>query len=148
QIQRGHVRVVRIVEPGSGAQQATWRCRMRVFFHLLRQIATGPGAWQGKLRAIILRRGAPPAMALCAMQVNAGAQPTTTPAKSPWGKTNDGAVEIYTLTNVHGVEARVTTYGATLVSLKAPDRAGQLQNIVLGFDRLEAYLAGVPYYGA
>ena len=33
-------------------------------------------------------------------------------------------VEIYTLTNAHGVEARIMTYGATLVSLKTPDRAG------------------------
>jgi aldose 1-epimerase len=57
-------------------------------------------------------------------------------------------VDIYTLTNVHGVEARVATYGATLVSLKAPDRSGQLKNIVLGFDSLEPYLKGVPYYGA
>jgi aldose 1-epimerase len=57
-------------------------------------------------------------------------------------------VEIYTLSNVHGVEARIMTYGATLVSLKAPDRDGHLASIVLGFDTLEPYLAGVPYYGA
>jgi aldose 1-epimerase len=68
--------------------------------------------------------------------------------KSPWGKTSDGTVDIYKLTNVHGVEARISTYGATLVSLQAPDRAGQLKNIVLGFDSLEPYLKGVPYYGA
>lgn len=70
------------------------------------------------------------------------------PAKAPWGKMSDGTVDIYTLTNVHGVEARIATYGATLVSLKAPDRGGQLGNIVLGFDSLEPYLKGVPYYGA
>ena len=57
-------------------------------------------------------------------------------------------MEIYTLTNAHGVEARVMTYGATLVSLTAPDRSGHFKNIVLGFDTLEPYLAGVPYYGA
>lgn len=57
-------------------------------------------------------------------------------------------MDIYTLTNAHGVEARVISYGATLVSLKAPDRTGQLKNIVLGFDSLEPYLEGVPYYGA
>jgi aldose 1-epimerase len=57
-------------------------------------------------------------------------------------------VEIYTLTNVHGIEARIMTYGATIVSLKTPDRAGQLKNIVLGFDTLDPYLAGVPYFGA
>ncbi|HVO08009.1 MAG TPA: aldose epimerase family protein [Burkholderiaceae bacterium] len=58
-------------------------------------------------------------------------------------------VEIYTLTNAHGLEARITAYGATLVSLKTPDRDGHLQNIVLGFDNLASYLAAaVPYYGA
>jgi aldose 1-epimerase len=57
-------------------------------------------------------------------------------------------VEIYKLTNAHGVEARVMTQGATLVSLTAPDRSGRFKNIVLGFDSLEPYLAGVPYYGA
>jgi aldose 1-epimerase len=70
------------------------------------------------------------------------------PARSSWGRTGDGSVEIYTLTNVHGVEARITTYGATLVSLKAPDRAGHFKNIVLGFDTLEPYLGATAYYGA
>jgi aldose 1-epimerase len=57
-------------------------------------------------------------------------------------------VEVYSLTNSHGIEARVLTYGATLVSLKTPDRNGKLANIILGFDSLEPYLAGVPYFGA
>jgi aldose 1-epimerase len=57
-------------------------------------------------------------------------------------------VEIYTLTNAHGLEARIMTYGATIVSLKTPDRDGHLKSVVLGFDNLDAYLAGVPYYGA
>lgn len=56
-------------------------------------------------------------------------------------------MEIYKLTNVHGVEARVMTYGATLVSLTAPDRAGHFKNIVLGFDSLEPYLAGADSAG-
>jgi aldose 1-epimerase len=69
-------------------------------------------------------------------------------AKSSWGPSGNGTVEIYTLTNVHGVEARIMTYGATLVSLTAPDRAGRFKNIVLGFDALEPYLAAGAYYGA
>jgi aldose 1-epimerase len=69
-------------------------------------------------------------------------------AKSSWGHTGDASVEIYTLTNVHGVEARIMTYGATLVSLKAPDRAGHFKNIVLGFDSLEPYLGATAFYGA
>ena len=69
-------------------------------------------------------------------------------ASASFGRAGDRNVEIYTLTNAHGLEARIMTYGAALVSLKTPDRAGRLQNIVLGFDALEPYLAGVPYFGA
>jgi aldose 1-epimerase len=68
--------------------------------------------------------------------------------KAPFGRVGDQPVDIYTLTNVHGIEARITTFGAAIVSLRTPDRAGQLRNIVLGFDSLDPYLAGVPYFGA
>lgn len=70
-------------------------------------------------------------------------------AKSPFGKTADGkAVDLYTLTAKGGVEAKISTYGATLVSLKVPDRAGKLANVVLGFDTVSPYVQGVPFYGA
>jgi aldose 1-epimerase len=65
-----------------------------------------------------------------------------------FGHAGDDAVRIYTLRNFHGIEARIMTYGASIVSLKTPDRNGHLQNIVLGFDALDSYLTGVPYYGA
>src|SRR5438105_257759 len=65
-----------------------------------------------------------------------------------FGRAGDANVQIFTLTNAHGLEARIMTYGATLVSLRTPDRAGHLQNIILGFDTIEPYLAGVPYFGA
>jgi aldose 1-epimerase len=68
--------------------------------------------------------------------------------QAPFGQIGDQPVEIYTLTNAHRIEVRTMTYGATIVSLKTPDRAGQLKNIVLGFDTLAPYLAGVPYFGA
>jgi len=89
-------------------------------------------------------------LAAVAMIVSANAKGTTAmPQKAPFGQTTDGtAVEIYTLTNKSGAEARIMTYGGTLVSLKVPDRNGQLGNVVLGFDSLDPYLAGVPYYGA
>jgi aldose 1-epimerase len=65
-----------------------------------------------------------------------------------FGRAGDANVQIYTLTNQHGIEARIMTYGATLVSLRTPDREGHFKNIVLGFDSVEPYLAGVPYFGA
>ena len=69
--------------------------------------------------------------------------------KAPFGHTAEGkSVDVYTLTNKNGVEARIMTYGATLVSLKVPDKNGHMGDVVLGFDKLDPYLAGVPYFGA
>jgi aldose 1-epimerase len=64
------------------------------------------------------------------------------------GRVGDEKVEIYTLTNAHGIEARIMTYGASIVSLKTPDRDGHFSNVVLGFGSLDPYVAGIPYYGA
>jgi len=80
--------------------------------------------------------------------VAASERPQRAIDKAPFGRAGEQPVEIYTLTNIHGIEARIMTYGATIVSLKTPDRAGQFRNIVLGFDSIDQYLAGVPYFGA
>ena len=67
----------------------------------------------------------------------------------PFGTTPDGrAVELFTLTNAHGIEVRAMTYGATIVSIKTPDRDGHLGDIALGFDSLSGYLTESPYFGA
>ncbi|HEX8774042.1 MAG TPA: aldose epimerase family protein [Pyrinomonadaceae bacterium] len=68
----------------------------------------------------------------------------------PFGKTADGTpVEIYTLTNAHGLEAQIMTYGGIVVSLKVPDRSGRMADVVLGYDTLEGYLKdNGPYMGA
>jgi aldose 1-epimerase len=88
-------------------------------------------------------------IALAAMTTACWAAKTPHVQQAPFGQTASGeAVQIYTLTNKHGIEARIMTYGGTLVSLKTPDRNGKLEDIVLGFDTLDPYLAGVPYYGA
>ena len=69
--------------------------------------------------------------------------------KEPFGKTRDGqAVDLYTFSNAHGMEVRAMTYGGIIVSLKVPDRVGKLDDVVLGFDSSEGYLAGHPYFGA
>ena len=54
-----------------------------------------------------------------------------------FGSTADGiAVGVYTLTNRKGIEIKVTNYGCTILSIKVPDRLGQFEDIVLGFDSL------------
>ena len=70
-------------------------------------------------------------------------------AKEPFGTTPDGqAVDIYTLHNDKGAEARIMTYGGILVSLKVPDKNGQLGDVVLGYDNLDSYVKNSPYFGA
>ncbi len=79
---------------------------------------------------------------------NQGGQAMTSVTKAAFGRTPDGtAVEIYTLT-AKGLRARIMTYGATLVSLEVPDKAGKLGDITLGCDDLAGYLKGVPYFGS
>lgn len=69
--------------------------------------------------------------------------------RSLFGKMPDGAaVELYTLTNAHGVKARITTYGATLTQLYVPDKNGKMGNVVCGFDNLEGYTKATAYFGA
>ncbi len=68
--------------------------------------------------------------------------------KEDFGKTASGqAVELYTLTNANGVEVKITTFGGIVTSLKVPDRQGKLDDVVLGFDTLDGYLKGHPYFG-
>jgi aldose 1-epimerase len=73
------------------------------------------------------------------------------PKVEEWGKTPAGEpVELYTLTNSKGAEARIMTYGGVVVSLKMPDRSGKLGDIVNGFDSLAGYVGQPPppYFGA
>jgi aldose 1-epimerase len=71
--------------------------------------------------------------------------------KESFGKTPGGKnVDIYTLRNTNGVEARIMTYGGVVVSFKVPDRNGNLGDVVLGLDSLDGYTKTPPppYFGA
>jgi aldose 1-epimerase len=70
--------------------------------------------------------------------------------KVPFGKTPDGTVvDLYTLTNSHGLVCKVITYGAIITELLVPDRIGKMGDIVLGLDSVDAYVRGnSPYLGA
>lgn len=72
-----------------------------------------------------------------------------TDTKTAWGMTPDGqTVELYTLRNSTGAEARIMNYGGVLVSLKVPDRTGALGDVVAGLDSFQDYLKPPPYFGA
>jgi len=66
----------------------------------------------------------------------------------PFGTSDGRPVELYVLTDASGMVAKVATYGATLTELDVPDRHGGLDDVVLGFDRLDGYLGKEPYFGA
>ena len=67
----------------------------------------------------------------------------------PFGKTTVGTpVELYTLRNRHGMEARIMTYGGIITNLTAPDRKGHFADVVLGYDTLPEYFRGTSYFGA
>src|SRR5262245_61370186 len=69
--------------------------------------------------------------------------------KAQFGKTVDGKnVDIYTLTNSRGSEAAIITYGGTVISLKVPDRLGNLGDVVLGFDSIADYEKHSGFFGA
>jgi aldose 1-epimerase len=90
----------------------------------------------------------------CATMSNSTASSIDTITKAPFGKTQDGVpVEIYTLRNRNGCEARIITYGGIVQRLTMPDKNGKFADIVLGFDSLDgytrdSYVKACPYFGA
>jgi galactose mutarotase len=78
----------------------------------------------------------------------APAMPQASVRREPFGKLPAGAsIDVYTLTNQSGIEVRALTYGAILQSIRVPDRGGQLDDVVLGYDSLEGYTRNSPYFG-
>jgi aldose 1-epimerase len=76
------------------------------------------------------------------------ALPDSVTAK-PFGKTAGGKnVQLYTLTNGSGMQVAIATYGGTVIKLLAPDRAGRLGDVALGFGAIEPYFTKSPYFGA
>jgi aldose 1-epimerase len=57
-------------------------------------------------------------------------------------------IEAITLTNSHGIRARIISYGATLQALEVPDRNGRSADVVLGYDDLQGYVHRGNYFGA
>ncbi len=57
-------------------------------------------------------------------------------------------VHRYTLKNDKGMEVDVITYGAIVTAIRIPGKNNEPGDVVLGFDTLEEYLTGHPYFGA
>ncbi len=83
-----------------------------------------------------------------------GAEPVTDnqsslPVATPFGRLADGReATLYTLSVPGGWQATITDYGGIVTSLLVPQANGEPVDVVLGFDSLDDYLAGHPYFGA
>lgn len=93
---------------------------------------------------------------LCATLLSAAASPLLSAppeqavcVKTEFGKTAEGrTVDLYTMRNRRGIEVQVMNYGATIVSVKTPDREGVFTNITLGLSTFAEYAQGHPALGS
>jgi len=67
--------------------------------------------------------------------------------REPFGDVDGQQVDLFTLTNPNGMEVKITNYGGIITSIMVPDRDGNMANVTLGFNTLDEYLAGHPYFG-
>ncbi len=68
---------------------------------------------------------------------------------SDFGKFKNDDIKLFTITNSNGLVAKLTNFGAVLVSLFVPDKNGNLDDVVLGFDSLDKYLTNdICYFGS
>ena len=57
-------------------------------------------------------------------------------------------LKVFTLTNKHGNQVKITNYGAKVMAILVPDKNDKKGNVVLGYSSAEEYLDGNPYFGA
>ena len=83
-----------------------------------------------------------------ALAVNSAGQTRSKVQKSDFGKVDGQDIAIYTLKNSHGMEVAITNYGATVVSIKVPDKSNKLADVALGYDNVKGYVNDKSYFGA
>jgi aldose 1-epimerase len=100
----------------------------------------------------IFRHRSIPCLATCIL-ITLGVAMTANAAtridRKDWGKTPDGrTVELFTLSREGAPRVAVTSFGAYIVSIVAPDRDGKMAQVTLGHDDLAGYLGDPGYLGA
>lgn len=69
--------------------------------------------------------------------------------KKTYGKLPDGTqIDVFTLTNHHGLLCKIINFGAIITELHVPDRNGKSADIVLGYDDFDSYRESHSYFGA
>ena len=61
---------------------------------------------------------------------------------------NGKQTDLFTLTNHNGMQVSITNFGGKIVSIWVPDKNGRFDDVVLGYDNIEGYLHGNPFFGA
>lgn len=69
-------------------------------------------------------------------------------SKDLFGEIDGEEVHLYTLRNTQNMSVKITNYGGIITSCLVPDKDGNVEDIVLGFNELEGYLGDHPYFGA
>ena len=78
-----------------------------------------------------------------------GCQPScSTVIRENWGLVQGKKVYHYILKNKAGMEVKITNFGGTVTSISCPDKYGNWDDVVLGFDNLEQYKGKHPCFGA
>ena len=75
-------------------------------------------------------------------------QPGSSITKEKFGTVDGKQIDLYTLTNKNGLEAKIINYGAIVVSLMVPDKNGKMADIVTGYDSLSGYVNDRSFFGA
>lgn len=88
------------------------------------------------------------AIALWPKSESVKAEGSASMKKMSFGKLDDGKeASLYVLTNKNGVEVAITDFGATVVSVKVPDRSGKLDDVVAGYESVAGYAADKNFFG-
>lgn len=70
-------------------------------------------------------------------------------SRSPFGRLPTGeSVELFEMHSSTGMVVRVSGYGGVIQGIEVPDRDGRVGDVVLGYDRLDQYVADSGYFGA
>lgn len=66
-----------------------------------------------------------------------------------FGNTKDGKeASLYSLENKNGMVVNVTNYGVNIINVMVPDKNGNKDDVVLGYDSIEGYYVNDCYFGA
>jgi aldose 1-epimerase len=88
------------------------------------------------------------ALTLTSAECSANPVPKTSVEVKPFGAIASGEkTDLYVLKNSRGMVVGITNYGATVVSIKVPDRAGKIEDVVLGYETAKEYEDGTAHFG-